>query len=110
MYYGGIMAKSMMTKDWADRLMDAYMDGYITKAQLKSLSNLLPDMESAFDGTMSSITKMTEKLMESVKEFQKTIPTDGNMTEGVGNQVLIEMVKTGSALIRKVSGLMEGAF
>lgn len=102
--------KALMTKDWSDIVMNAHISGYVTKTQLKTLSNLLPDMESAFDGTMSSIIKMTSQLMEAVKEFQETIPTDGSWGEGVGNQVLIEMVKNGSALIRKVSGLMEGAF
>jgi hypothetical protein len=104
------MSKAMITKDWANMVMNAHMSGYITKTQLKSLLSLLPNMEATFDGTMSSVSKMTEKLMESVKDFQKTIPTDGTITEGVGNQVLIEMVKTGGALIRKVAGLMEGAF
>ena len=102
--------KALQTKDWASLVMAAHMSGYITKVQLKSLLNLLPDMEAAFDGTMSSIVKMTEKLMDEVKKFKQTIPTDGSIAEGVGNQILIEMVKTGSALIRKVSGLMEGAF
>jgi hypothetical protein len=102
--------KALMTKDWSTMVMNAHMSGYITKTQLNSLENLLPSMEKTFDGTMSSISKMTLQLMKSVKEFQKMIPTDGSMGEGVGNQVLIEMVKTGSALIRKVSGLMEGAF
>lgn len=104
------MSKALMTKDWSDMVMEAHMKGYVTKTQLTSLVNLLPTMEATFDGTMDSITRMTEQLMDAVKAFQFTIPTDGSISEGVGNQVLIEMVKTGSALIRKVMGLVEGAF
>ena len=103
------MPKAIATKDWGSMVMEAHMKGYITKANLNGLLNLLPTMEATFDGTMSSVNRMTEQLMDAVKAFQLTIPTDGSISEGVGNQILIEMVKTGFALIRKVMGLVEGA-
>ena len=99
--------KAIQTKDWTSRLMDAYMDGCITRTRLKTLSNTLPEVEAAFGGTMSSIFKMTEQLIEGVKKLQETIPDDGSLNEGAGNQAVIEAVKTGSAAIRKMSGLME---
>jgi len=104
------MSKALMTKDWPDMVIEAHMKGYITKTHLKSLLSLLPDMETTFDGTMDSVYRMTEKLMEHVKNFQMTLPNDGSMAEAVGNQILIEMVKTGGALIRQAMGLVEGAF
>jgi len=103
------MSKALMTKDWSDIVMEAHMKGYITKTNLNTLLSLLPTMEATFDGTMDSVYRMTEKLMEYVKNFQMTLPTDGSIAEAVGNQILIEMVKTGGALIRKAMGLVEGA-
>ena len=104
------MSKAMMTKDWSNLMMEAHMKGYITKTNLNTLLNLLPTMKATFDGTLGSIIEMTEQLRDAVYAFQLTIPTDGSMAEGACNQILIEMVKTGSALIRKVMGLVEGAF
>jgi len=100
--------KAIATKDWSSRLMDAYMDGFITRAQLKNYSNMLPDMKKTFGETMDAIFEMTEQLIDGVIKYQKKIPTDGSISEGAANQAVIEAVKTGSAQIRKVSGLMEG--
>ena len=104
------MARALMSKDWGDLVMEAHMKGYITRTQLKSLVNLLPEMKAAFNGTMESVKEMMETLRDATIAFQATIPTDGSMAEAAGNQLMVEMVKTGSALIRKVLGLVEGAF
>gem|GEM_PF-5561304 len=96
-----------MTKDWSDKLMDAHMEGCIIKTKLKSLENTLPEISKTFDETMEYVFEMTAKLMKKVKEFQEMLPTDGSMGEGVGNQALLNMVETGSAMIRKSVGLME---
>ena len=100
---------ALSTKSWTDMVMKAHMQGYILKTQLKSLLSLLPEMEKAFDGTMVSVKTMYSKLMSAVADFQKSIPTDGSIAETVGNQILIEMVKTGSAVINKSMGLIQGA-
>ena len=103
------MSKALMTKDWSDMVMEAHMKGFITKTNFNSLLSLLPTMKATFNGTMESVIEMTEQLRDAAMAFQRTIPNDGSIAEGVGNQVLIEMVKTGGALIRKVMGLVEGA-
>ena len=102
--------KALQTKDWSTRVMDAYMDGYVTQTKLKSVSKALPEIEATIDETMNFVFKATSKLMKGVKEFQKMLPTDGSITEGAGNEAVIETVRTGTTLIRKAVGLMEGAF
>jgi len=103
------MAKSLMTKDWSNMVMEAHMKGFIIKTNLNTLLSLLPTMKVTFNGTMESVIEMTEQLRDAVMAFQLTIPNDGSMSEAACNQLLVEMIKTGSALIRKVMGLVEGA-
>ena len=66
-------------------------------------------MKTAFSETMSAVYDMTDDLIVNVESLQSRLPTDGTIAEGAGSQALIELVKTGSALIRKVTGLVEEA-
>lgn len=103
------MSKALQTKDLSSMVMEAYAKGFVTTTNLNILLNLLPKMKATFKGTLESVTEMTEQLRDAVKAFQLTIPNDGSMSEAACNQLLVEMIKTGSALIRKVLGLVEGA-
>ena len=107
------MPKALQTKDWASvmsKVMDAHMVGYITRTKLKSVSSTLPEIKAIIDETMDFVFEATSKLMEGVQEFQETLPTDGSIAEGAGNEAVIQTVRTGTTLIRKGVGLMEGAF
>lgn len=103
------MSKAIATKDWSDMVIEAHAKGYVTKTNLKTLSTLLPEMKTTFNGALDAVYEMTEDLIKAVENIQTILPTDGSMAEGAGSQALIEMVKTGSAMIRKVTGIVEGA-
>ena len=103
------MAKAVMTKDLGTMIMEAHAKNFVTRTNLKGMVKLIPDMKTAFSEAMSAIYEMTDDLIVNVESLQTRLPTDGSMAEGAGSQAMIELVKTGSAMIRKVTGVVEGA-
>lgn len=103
------MAKSVTTKDLGTMIMEAHGENFVTRINLKGMVKLIPDMKTAFSEAMSAVYEMTDDLIVNVECLQARLPTDGSLAEGAGSQAMLELVKTGSAMIRKVTGLIEGA-
>lgn len=103
------MAKAVTTKDLGTMVMEAHGENFVTRIKLKGRIKLIPDMKTAFSETMDAVYEMTDDLIVNVESLAARLPTDGSLAEGAGSQALIELVKTGSAMIRQVTGLIEGA-
>ena len=103
------MSKSVVTKDLGNMIMGAFAKGFVTRTNLRTLTVMLPEMKTTFSGALDVVYEMTEELIKKVDDLQTIIPTNGSFSEGAASQAMVEMVKTGSAMIRKVTGVVEEA-